>query len=144
MRLWSSYTLSFGNQLPVKDWMTACWGLGHNLTACFQMSAQLGFVWGHEEGGRMTKNVPATLKSRNICWSREPWSSLGAALATEQHLALPYLSSISGEKTIIQHWKQQARRAREEQMLRFFPLQAQLSVCPSWRDVRCKQAPAGR
>lgn len=47
--------------------------------ACFQTSKQLGFAWGQEEGGKMTKEVPATLKSRNIFWSQETWPSLGAA-----------------------------------------------------------------
>ena len=79
----------------------------------------MGFARGQEEGRKMTKKAPTTLKSRNICWSHEPWPSLGAARAAEQRLALPYISSVPGERTIIQHWKQQARRASEEQMLWF-------------------------
>lgn len=86
----------------------------------------------------MTKKVPTSLNSRNICWSHEPWSNLvqGVLLSS----AWPSLISAP----VFQQIFQQSQESTWGTSTVLCPLQAQLSGSLSWRDERCKQPQRGR
>lgn len=103
---------------------------------CFQTSAQKGFAWRREEGRQMTKKF-SCLKIRNICWSHEPWSSLGQGVLPSS--AWPSL--ISGP--VFQHIFQQSQESTWGTNTELCALQAQLlERCrqPQWGSGCCNHA----
>lgn len=97
----------------------------------------MGLAWGQEEGRKRTKKVPTTLKSRNICWSHEPWSGL----VQDVLLSSAWPSLISAP--VFQHIIQQSQESTWGTNTVVCPPQAQLSESLSWRDERCKQPQRG-